>query len=211
MKKILTILALLALALLPDTAKAQTASPGEWRLHNSYHGFGGFGFDRKIVDTPDKVYMLSLGLGCWTWSTGYNIEYPMLFVYDKQNDEIEGYNARNYLHGNIVKNMWYNAAKKYFLLVYDDYNIDILYTDDRCYNVPGLASAIVPGGKGVNFATFDAENNRAYVGTTFGYLVIDDSKNVITESHIYGKNIKSIARIGEHLVAATDEAFFIRH
>lgn len=204
MKKILAILTLLAAALLPAMSKAQPApSPGDWRLHNTYSYFF-----KRVVDTSDKVYFLALGLPAYTWSGSYNIEYPALFTYDKKLDEIEGYNAKNYLHGNIIKDMWYNAAKKYFLIVYDDYNIDILYTDDRCYNVPGLASAIVPGGKDVNFVTFDPASNRAYVGTSFGYLVIDDSKNVITESHIYGQNIKSIARVGNNLVAATADGLY---
>lgn len=203
MKKTLFIISLIVAALFPVASKAQTAPPGEWRLHNTWHRF-----HKKIIDTPDKVYLLSLGLASFTWSGSYNIEYPILFVYDKNEDLIEGYNAKNYLHGNIIKDMWYNSAKKYFVIVYDDYNIDLLYTDDRCYNITGLASAVVPGFKDINGVTFDAENNRAYVATKFGYMVIDDNKNVIAESHLYGKEIKSIGRIGNHLLAVTDDGVY---
>lgn len=200
---------LLAATLLPFAPKAQTAPPGEWRLHNAYHGVGkNFGFDRKIIDTKDKVYFLTLGVGYWSWSAGFGTQSPFLFVYDKKEDVMESYNAKNYLHGSIVKNMWYNAAKKYFLIVYDDFNIDILYTDDRCYNVPGLASAIVPGTKDINSVTFDPENNRAYVATKFGYLVVDDSKNVITESHLYGISINSVVRVGDYLFAGCDDGLY---
>lgn len=210
MKKTFLIIALLAATLLPFATKAQTAPPGEWRLHNTYHGVSkSFGFDRKIIDTSDKVYLLTLGVGYWNWSASYGIEYPFLFVYDKKEDQIEGYNAKNYLHGNVIKDMWYNAAKKYFLIVYDDYNMDILYTDDSCYNVPGYASAIVPGGKDINSVSFDPENNRAYMATKYGYLVVDDKKNVISESHVYGVNIKSIVRVGDYLLAAADDGVYI--
>lgn len=210
MKKTIAILTLLMASLMPFAAKAQTAPPGDWRLHNTYHCMDkSFGFDKKIIDTPDKVYILSLGLPYFSWSSSYSTEYPLLFVYDKKNNEIEGYNAKNYLHGNIINNMWYNASKKYFLIVYDDYNIDILYTDDRCYNVPGLASAIIPNGKNINSVTFDPENNHAYVATTFGYMVIDDNKNVISESHLYGTCINSIARIGDNLIAGTNDGMYI--
>lgn len=210
MKKILIVLAMAVVALLPNVAKAQTASPGEWRLHNSYHNMPySFRFDKKIVDTPNKVYMLSLGIAYFSWSASFGIEYPFLFVYDKKEDMIEGYNAKNYLHGNIIRDMWYNATKKYFLIVYEDYNIDILYTeDDRCYAVPGLASAEILGSKDINSVTFDAENDRAYVATVFGYLVIDDSKNVITESHVYNVSINGIARVGDMLVAGNDDGIF---
>lgn len=194
---------LLAATLLPFAPKAQTAPPGEWRLHNTWHRF-----HKKIIDTPDKVYHLAMGLASFTWSSSFNADYPILFVYDKKNDVIEGYNGKNYLHGNIIKDMWYNAAKKYFLIVYDDFNIDILYTDDRCYNVPGLASAIVPGTKDINSVTFDPENNRAYVATKFGYLVVDDSKNVITESHLYGISINSVVRVGDYLFAGCDDGLY---
>lgn len=196
-------ISLLAATILPIATKAQTAPPGEWRLHNTWHRF-----HKKIFDTPDKVYHLALGLGYFSWSGSYNVEYPILFVYDKKEDVIEGYNGKNYLHGNVIKDMWYNAAKKYFLVVYDDFNIDILYTDDRCYNVPGLASAIVPGTKEINSVTFDPENNRAYVATKFGYLVIDDNKNVITESHVYGVDINSVARVGNYLVAGRSDGLY---
>lgn len=194
---------LLAATLLPFAPKAQTAPPGEWRLHNTYGSFF-----KRIIDTPDKVYFLAYGIGYWSWSASYGIEYPTMFVYDKKEDVIEGYNGKNYLHGNIIKDMWYNAAKKYFLIVYDDFNIDILYTDDRCYNVPGLASAIVPGTKDINSVTFDPENNRAYVATKFGYLVVDDSKNVITESHLYGISINSVVRVGDYLFAGCDDGLY---
>lgn len=203
MKKTIAILTLLVASLMSFAAKAQTAPPGDWRLHNTFHYY-----HKKIVDTPDKVYLLSYGLGYWNWSTSYGSEFPILFVYDKKNDEIEGYNAKNYLHGNIIKDLWYNAAGKYFLIVYDDYNMDLLYTDDRCYNVPGLASAIIPGGKEVNSVSFDTETNRAYLATQFGFMVVDGDKSVIAESHLYGKNLKSVARVGDYLLAAADDGLY---
>ncbi len=204
MKKTFLIIALLAATLLPNITKAQIAPPGDWRVHNTFGSFF-----KSIIVTPDRVYLLALGIGSWSWSTSYSTEYPALFVYDKNDDIIEGYNGKNYLHGSIIKDMWYNAAKKYFLLVYDDYNIDILYTDDRCYNVPGYASAVVPGGKDINSISFDPENNRAYIATKFGYLVVDDKKNVISESHIYGVNIKSIIRVDNYLLAAAEDGVYI--
>ena len=203
MKKTLYILSLLAATFLPIATKAETQSPGSWRLHNTYGSFF-----KKIIDTSDKVYLLALGLPSFEWSESYNTDYPLMFVYDKKEDLIEGYNVQNYLHGTIINDMWYNGAKRYFIVVYDDYNIDLLYTDDRCYNVPGLASAVVPGTKEINSVTFDPENNRVYLATKFGYLVIDDSKNVITESHLYGNDIKSIARIGDYLIAATEDGLY---
>ncbi len=204
MKKISIILSLLIASILPHTAAAQSTAPGQWRLHNSFDCY-----IYKVIDTSSRVYILAQGQGYWDWAPGFTTIDSSLFVYDKNESTMEAYNSTNYIHGNSLKSMYYNRDKGYMLLIYSDYNIDILYDDDRCYNVPGLASAILTTGKDVNSVTFDSANNRAYVATAFGYLVIDDSKNVICESHVYNQSINSVARAGNRLIAATDDGLYV--
>lgn len=206
MKKILAALFLIASGLsfaLPASAATDIANVGDWRQHNTFDYYL-----RRVVETPSRVYMLGQDQGYWSNLGGYDEIRCSLFVYDKETDEVQGYNAVNYLHGKAISDIYYNAAKRYLLIVYTDYNIDILYDDDSCYNVPGLASVLIPGGKNVRTVSFDPELDKAYVATDFGYFVIDDSRNLISESHIYNKPINQICRVGDTLVAAADEGLF---
>lgn len=182
---------------------AQNETPGQWRLHNTWDYYTG-----KVIDTKDRTFFIMMGQGYYT-GTAWTEASNQLFVYEKQTDELISYNAANYLHGNIIQHAAYNSRKGYLLIVYDDYNIDLLYDDDTVYNVPGLSTAVLTSSKNVNNVTFDPENDRAYLATDFGYLVIDDKKNVITESRVYDTSLTGICRVGDHLLASTASGLYI--
>ena len=183
--------------------RAQNETPGQWRLHNTWDYYTG-----KVIDTKDRTFFLMMGQGYYdntSWTEASN----QLFVYEKQSDELIPYNAVNYLHGNIIQHAAYNARKGYLLLVYDDYSIDLLYDDDTVFNVPGLSTAVLTSSKNVNNVTFDPENDRAYLATDFGYLVIDDKQNVITESRVYDIPLTGICRISLLTVGIAGAAAFL--
>lgn len=202
MNKILSIITVLCALVSIAPAKAEELSAGQWRLTNTYDLYLG-----NAIDTKDRTYVIGLGemyLNDVTWN-----EYKgQLFVYDKVNDEFTGYNAANYLNGNIVKTFAYNKAKGYLMIVYGDSNIDLLYDDDTVYNIPGLASSSITDSKNVNSIIFSPEEDRAYLATDFGYLIIDDKKNVITESRVYSRKLNGICRVGDYIVAATDVGLY---
>jgi len=191
--------------------RAQNSTPGQWRLHNTWDYYPGY-----VIDTPNRTYYLMNGHGYVANTSGWAEESKQLFTFDKETGELQEYNAANYLHGNIIQHAAYNAQKGYLLIVYQDYNIDLLYDDDTLYSVPGLASATLTSAKDVNNVTFDADNNRAYLATAFGYMVIDDKNYVIDESHVYNIALTGIARVGNRLVASTTTGIYsspidIRH
>lgn len=177
----LSILLISLLAILG--VSAQNGVPGQWKLHNAWGWYGG-----NVTDTPNRTYIIMPGQYYNSYLSGWGEDSKMLFVYDKETGEMQGYNAANYLHGNIVTNMAYNAQKGYLLIVYHDSKIDLLFDDDTVLAVPGLSTATVNSAKNVNNITFDPENSRAYLATDFGYIVIDDKKAVIAESHVYNKS-----------------------
>ena len=47
-----------------------------------------------------------------------------------------------------------------------------------------------------------------YVATDFGYVVIDDKKFVIKESHVYRTRLTSVAQLGDMLLVSTPEASY---
>ncbi len=191
---------LILVAAVPLSAQSNI---GDWQLHPTFDNY----ID-KIIDTPSKVYMQVPGQFYRSDAAGYELPYSSLFVYDKDAEEFMGYTARNYLNGNIVRYMNYNADKGYLLIVYEDSNIDLLYDDDSVYNIPGMMSAVLTSAKDVNYVTFDAENNRAYVAAKFGYIVINDEKKEIAESHIYNTELTAVGRVGDKLILMTPSAAY---
>ncbi len=204
MKKLIFSLIALIATLLPAVLRAEYALPGQWRVFNSMDNYF-----QDAIDTPRRLYIFALGQrrhdnygDAWKKTNG------QLFVYDKEHDELIGYNASNYLHGDVPVNMAYNAAKGYLLIVYDDYTIDLLYDDDTLYTIPALAGAALSSSKNINSITFDPEMNCARLATDFGYLTLDDERYVISESRIYNIKLNAIARVGDSLLIGTDAALY---
>lgn len=184
-KKLLLLVALM----LPTIALAQYGS-GSWKVHPFFVSAK----VQNIVDTRDNVYYLVSGnLYCYNKATGTN----------------ESFNLSNKLSDVTITGMYYNDAKDYVLLTYDNSNMDIILSDGRVMNMPEIKDAVVPQTKAlkeanvaqsklINNVTFD--DGHAYVATSFGYVVIDDSAFAITESRLYGVSFTSVSRVGNKLV-----------
>lgn len=203
MKKYIYMLLAAVSSLFPAICGAETALPGQWRIHNTFDSYF-----QETVDTPDRVYLLALAQEVNQSKLSWAQRHGQLFVVDKESGEVTGYNSGNYLTGDEILDIAYNPVKRYLLIIYDDYKIDILYDDDSVRTIPGLASATLSSSKNVNHITFDPSRSRAYLATDFGYIVVDDSKYVIPESRVYNHKINSIARVGDYLVMGDDEGLF---
>lgn len=189
--------------LLIASAAVLSAAADDWKLHPTFDKFFG-----NVIDTPDKVYVQAYATDINTSTSKYSKPFPTLFVYDKGSGEFESYNARNYLSATIATNIYYNSRKGYLLIVYDDGNIDLLTDKGKVYNIPGLAMASLNSSRRVNDVTFDADNDRAYIATDFGYLVINDKRHEIAESHIYNTPVLSAGRSGDCMILLTDKGIY---
>lgn len=177
------------------SARAQALTSGDWKLHPS--------FDKtieKVIDTPDKVYMQALQQEYSASYAIYSKKYPTLFVYDKESEEMTSYNKRNRLSDNIVSYLDYNADKRYLLVNYDSGDIDMIFDSGEVINVPALKNSTLPYSKIINSTSFDYTNNRAYLAMPFGYIVVNDKKGEIAESHIFNKNITAAGRVGDYVL-----------
>lgn len=172
----------------------------QWRLHPTFDGD-----IERIIDTPDYTYILS---NCQTFipDKGDNGKiYKSLFRYDKRSAEITPLNKMNVLSDNILQAIEYNPKKKYLIITYDTGNIDLLYSNDKIINIPGLMLADGGYGKNVNGITFSPENDEIYIATDFGFIVVDDSKGEIKRTNVLNKKLTSAARFGNKLVIGTNE------
>ena len=175
---------ILMLLMLPLGLSAQYTA-GNWRLHSSFVASQA----QNCVDTGEKVYYLVSGC---------------LFCFDKETQENETYTKENYLSDvSSIVNIYYNYTKNYLVIVYSNSNIDFITETGKVVNMPEIKDAIITASKGVTDVTF-ADNNQVFISTEFGYVVADDSKFVIRESHVYHKSFTSIAKMGAKLVAVIE-------
>lgn len=180
------------------------ALTADWRLHMP--------FDRwatKVIETPNRVYFIGRTYEFKETIQPRSTQSFSLFYYDKEGDEIISLNKLNDLSDNVVSQIAYNFDKKYLVVVYSNCNIDILYDNGRVENIPALKVTSIPGKKEVNSISFDNANNRIYLGTTFGYVSINDVKHEIAESRNYDEPVKAIIRTGDHIVMAIDDKIYV--
>lgn len=166
MKKLIIILcAMLGLGL---AAQAQSLV-GTWEIFPSYST------PKKVFETPEFLYVHSGN---------------SLTGYDKTTGESIAFSTANRLNSNQVSNIWYSVAEKCLFVLYNDFNIDLVFDDGRTVNVPDLREAVVTGDKSVMNVAF-AEGN-AYVGLKTGMMVVDMAHGAVTESCLWGKQVTSI-------------------
>lgn len=157
---------------------ANAQSVGEWNVFTRFSG----NVD-DVIETSDKVY----------YTSGNR-----LFSYDKKSDETFAYTTKNKLNDTNVSVVRYNPDGKYLFIGYDNGNMDFLYDNGRVVNMSDIKDATLTYTKGINSVIF--ANNRAYVGTEFGIIIIDDQKHQIVESGIYGSSIQSVFPVGDYLI-----------
>ncbi|MCM1162897.1 MAG: hypothetical protein NC339_01390 [Muribaculaceae bacterium] len=177
MLKRLTILSLFA-AMLSLTMGASIAT-------GTIQSFPVAGDYTHLIDTDEMVWYVTGG---------------RLNSYDKKMDETRTYVAGQDLSDHSVKNIYYNAERKYLAVVYDNSNIDLIYyrTGDVA-NLPDIKDANVNALKGVNAVAFHADN--IYVATEFGLVIFDESRHEVKESGIYnGHGITALGALDKGLI-----------
>lgn len=183
-----------------QTSAADVATSG-WRLHNTFD-------DKveKVIDTPDKTYFLAQAqyVDRNPVNTDNHDSLFFLFSLEKESGEVRPYNALNMLDGTLIRMAEYNAGKRYLMMVYDDYTIDILHDDGKVYSILGLKNYGSQSTKNVRSISFDPEFDRAYLSTDFGIIAVNDKKNEIASSYIYGTPVDRAVRVGDRFLILRD-------
>ncbi|MDE5842496.1 MAG: hypothetical protein K2H35_02020, partial [Muribaculaceae bacterium] len=191
--KIIITLALLLLAL-----PIRSAITGQWVKHPTFDNS-----TLKVIDTPTRTYF-----------AGYNQIYDpvitvkaspdmTLFYYDKEGDEIVPALRTSSLSGSAIRSLEYNFKKNYLVILYDNYDIDLLYDNGNVVNIPALRYADIPGSKNVNSISFDFANNGIWLATDFGYVILNDEKYEVEDSRNYGVHLNSAVRLLDKVYLST--------
>lgn len=182
---------------------ADAAATSDWKLFNT--------FDDKtenVFDTPSKTYFLVQAQYQDEHYPENQDKFCFLFCLDKESGEIRPYNRQNFLSGSLIRQAAYNASKGYLLMVYDDKTIEILYDDGESHAFPDLRNFNTTHSKDVRSISFDPAGDRAYLTTDFGYIAINDSRNEVASSGIYGVPVDAMARLADKLLLLRDGVLY---
>ncbi len=160
---------------------------GDWLIHTAYIG--------------DKVSTVAEG-NRWV----YYLSGGDLFRLDKETQENEALSRVNDLTDMSISQIYYNSDKDYLVVVYANSNIDVILSDGKVVNMPEIKNAVMTYSKAINDVTF--ATGVIYLATDFGYVVIDDKKFVVKESHNYGERLTTVAQVADMLLLSTPTASY---
>lgn len=158
---------------------------GGWRTHFA------FNVGEQITQSENKVFVVSEG---------------KLFSVDKRDKSIEYYSKLTGLSGNSVSNIKYDEDTKNLLIIYNDGNIDFLNAN----GVKNLADYYIKQisvDKTINHILFN--NNKAYLSTKFGIMVLNMDRMEIQDTYYIGSDASEVdvlntALLGEKIYAVSE-------
>ncbi len=175
-----------ALLLSTLIASAQIGA-GQWKMHHYFIGEN----ITNCIDVGDKVYYLT---------SGY------LYCYDKSTQSNGIVDVAGVLNDNNISQIYYDNDKSYLFVVYSNCNIDIINQQGKVYNISAIKDVVLPKAKVVNDVTFN--NGKAYVATSFGYIVIDEDSYSVVEVRNFDLNISSIGVVGTRKIMCVNNKFY---
>ncbi len=203
MNKILVML-LSAVALLGLSAPSSAAISGTWKIYPT--------FDNSVThlaDAPDRVYFTGYVQSVISTIDFRTVGENALFCYDKESDEIRGLSKSTGLSSTAIRDIVYNGYSGYLLIIYNDYDIDLLMDSGEVRNISALKTASIPGSKAVNGICFYPKAHQVVLATDFGYIILDDEKGEVAESRNYNYKIDAAARFGDRMLLSYDGATYV--
>lgn len=175
-----------ALSLIALIASAQIGA-GQWKIHPYFVGDN----STNCIDTGSKIYYLSNG---------------SLFCYDKATQANPVLDANGVLNDISISQIYYNYEKDYLVIVYDDCNIDILESNGNVVNVPAIKDVVMNRAKTINSVNF--ARDKAYIATSFGYIVLEDGSFNVIEVRNYDAITTSVAIIDDLKVMSIANTYY---
>lgn len=144
---------------------------GKWRTHLAYNSVN------QITQSDNKMYALSDGA---------------LFSVDKTDGNIEYYSKATGLNASGIAQIRFDNTNKQLLVVYTNGNIDLV-TTGGVKNIPDLYNNVSVT-KTVNH--INIYDNKAYMATNFGIIVLNLVKKEIADTYYIGTNASEVKVLG---------------
>ena len=153
----------------------------QWKAYLSYYE------PTEIEQTSDgMLYVLASG---------------GLFSYNPQDQEVQTYDKTTVLSdGDIAHIAWCKAAKK-LVIVYSDYNIDLLSANGEVVNLPAYMNTSMTVDKSVY--SVDISGNDAYLSTGFGIVKLNVSDGSFADTYQLGFRVDYCYTDNDYIYAAS--------
>lgn len=153
----------------------------QWKAYLSYYE------PKEIEQTPDgMLYVLASG---------------GLFSYNPQDQDVQTYDKTTVLSDCDISHIaWCQAAKK-LVIVYSDYNIDLLSPNGNVVNMPAYMKASMTDDKTVN--SISVSGNNAYLATNFGIVQINVATGEFVNTYKLGFSVNYAYSNNQYLYAAS--------
>lgn len=132
---------------------------GDWATHFSYENA------TQVVKGKEKAYVVADG---------------KLFSYNPSDQHIETYSRITGLNDNEISLLAYNRTKECLLIVYNNANFDLLFSDGNIINIPDLYLVTANIDKTINDVF--AYQEFFYVSTNFGFVSLNIDRGEIKET-----------------------------
>ncbi len=158
---------------------------GSWQSYLSYHNA------TMVEPAGNLIYAVGNG---------------GLFSFDKDDESVRTYWKNNLLNDTDITHIRYHKATNTLLIVYSNFNIDILINDESVFNLSDYKDKNVAYSKKINNITL--HDNNAYLSTAFGIIVIDLKRKEISNSYNLHVNVNDCAIYNNVLYAATSNGLY---
>ncbi len=179
MKRLLLLTAALA------TLHASADKIGEWKAYMAYSDI------TDIEPAGNMIFVLSSN---------------SIFSYNVNDESITTYDKVNSLSDCTVTDIAWNTSARRLIIIYDNYNIDLLDKDGSVHNIPDYYSKVMTEDKTVN--NIMTHGNYAYICTAFGIVKLNMSGAEITDTYNLGRNVSDCTISGNHIYAMTDGGLY---
>ena len=208
---IILALAAILLTMCPVTAQAttpETHTGTNWTRHTAFDGQV-----RKIMEGPGHVYIWvhqQLYSKPNSVSESNSIPHGTVLYINKESSPMTVRGLADDLPtaGLDARCVAYNPYREYLLVGYTNGVIDIVTDAGKVHTIrdfDGLRGGLSI--KPVNIS-FDKETGDAWIATSNGFVRIDGRTFKATDCADWGKNVNSICRIGDRVVAIVDNTIY---
>ena len=156
----------------------------EWTAYMSYHN--------ATYNQPAAGMIYSLCNGS-------------IYSYRPGDTKVNTFSKATGLSDCSIKLMRYNKAEGAFLLVYDNYNMDVVGTNDSITNMPEYKNSNLED-KTVNDVTMNGYN--AYLATNSGVVVANMKRREFSSTYKFGVAVTSCACIGSQIFASSAKGVY---
>lgn len=176
---------LLCFVLLLSIVLHGTAADSRWTLHNSFHNA------TACYAVDDVVYAVCNG---------------SLMSYHPTDTEVRLFTKAGGMSDTQIAHSAWCAAQKCLVLVYDNYNIDLVYADGRKVNMPQYKNNSNVRDKKINDLT--VQGSMAYLSTVSGILEVNLERLEFGKLYSVGAEVYTCAQLNGYLIASTADGLY---